>query len=321
MVQLDELDRKILYELDINSKQSNKEIAKKIMSNKDTVNYRIQKLIDRHIITRYTVEINTAYLGYENIKVYLQFQNMNKKVEKEFFDYLKKNHKVGWIVKSSGKWDALFCYWAKSKFDFYKEFRKILDKYSEYIYSKEVIHNINWFYFNRKWLNPTALKVSSIKYGELPHYEKIDHLDKAIINRLIENPKVPINKLALDLKTSSQNIINRIKKLQQKQIITKFGIDLNYNKMNLMFCKTFLYLGNFDEERVKELYNYCSKEPNVFALTTCLGAWDVELEFEVSKFEEVIRIMDDLKEKFGDILRNYESIIIGDQSEVIYVGD
>jgi len=319
--QIDELDKKILYELDINSRQSTKEVAKKVKSNKDTVNYRIHRLTENNTITKFTIATNTAYLGYQNIKVYLQFQNFSKEVEKEFFKYLQSIPRVGWIAKTSGKWDALFCYWADSKFEFYKTFIKILNKFSKYIYNKEVIHNINWFYYNRKWLNPEKIKVYSIKYGEEPHYEKIDQLDKEILKLFLKDAKIPIKNIALKTNNSAQNIINRIKKLQNKGLITKFSIDLNYEKLGLMFCKTFIYLDNITEKRLKEFYDYCAKEKNIFALTTTLGAWDIELEFEVLRFEEMVTVMDKLKEKFSDIIRNYESVIITKQSEIVYMGE
>src|SRR3989344_2112353 len=133
---LDELDKKILYYLDINSRQSLTELAKKVKSNKDTVYYRLQKLMEDDIITRFSTATNTASLGYENIKVYLQFQNFNEEREKEFFAFLRSIPRIGWIVKASGKWDALFCYWGESKFEFYKTFIKIMNKFSKYIYRK-----------------------------------------------------------------------------------------------------------------------------------------------------------------------------------------
>ncbi len=195
-----------------------------------------------------------------------------------------------------------------------------MNRFSKYIYHKEVIHNINWFYYNRKWLLPRERKKTPIKYGEDPHHEKTDELDKQILRELIKNAKIPIKDIAIKTKNSSQNIINRIKKLQQCGIITKFGIDLDYGKLGLLFCKTCIYLDNITKERLEQLYDYCAAEQNIFALTTTLGAWDIELEFEIHQFEEMVKIMDKIKGAFGDIVRSYESIIITKQSEVIYVG-
>jgi len=53
MENLDLKDRKILYYLDINSRQSNSDIAKKVGLSKEVVNYRIKRLEKEGIIKGY----------------------------------------------------------------------------------------------------------------------------------------------------------------------------------------------------------------------------------------------------------------------------
>ena len=50
-IKLDLKDRKILYELDMNSRKSNTEIAKKVGLSKQVVGFRIKKLIDEKIVS------------------------------------------------------------------------------------------------------------------------------------------------------------------------------------------------------------------------------------------------------------------------------
>ena len=50
---LDLKDRKILYELDKNCRQSNSQIANKVSLSKQVINYRIRRLEDNNIITNY----------------------------------------------------------------------------------------------------------------------------------------------------------------------------------------------------------------------------------------------------------------------------
>lgn len=318
---LDDLDRKILYFWDLNSRGSAKKISKLVGSNKDTVNFRMKRLIESGIVTSFIAELNTAKFGYNNIKVYLQFQNFNKKIEEEFFNYLKSIKQIGWVVSCTGRWDALFCFWAKSSYEFYKTFIKILNKFSKYILNKEVIHNINWFYYNRRWLLDEYSKPSLIKYGGEPINLKLDRLDKNILEALTKNGKTPVIDIATSQNESSQNIINRIKNLENKGVITKYSLNLDYKKLGFIFCKTFIYLQNIREERLKELYDYCGDERNILALTTTLGAWDLELEFEVENFEQMVEIMDRIRVKFSDIIKNYESVIITRQTSTMYIGE
>ena len=316
---LDELDRKILYFWDQNCRRSATEIAKLVKSNKETVNFRMKRMIADGIITSTMAELNNAKFGYNNIKVYLQFRNFNKELEKEFFEYLKAIKEVGWVVSCSGRWDALFCYWAKSPYEFHQSFLKIMQRFGKHILHKEIINNINWFYYNRKWLIKEFAEPITIRYGGEPGNYKLDELDKSIMVMLAKDGKTPVVEIANALNTSSQNIINRMRKLENDGIITKYSLNINYDKIGYIFCKTFVYLENTTQERLEELYKYCTARPNIFALTTTLGSWDLELEFEVENFEVMTRIMDDIRQKFSDIVTNYESVIITHQITPMYL--
>jgi predicted transcriptional regulator len=63
--QLDKLDRQILFELDCNSRISFSDLAKKVRNGRDTVEYRVSRLIERQIIRSFTVAINHYRLGFQ----------------------------------------------------------------------------------------------------------------------------------------------------------------------------------------------------------------------------------------------------------------
>jgi Lrp/AsnC family leucine-responsive transcriptional regulator len=316
---LDELDRQILYHWDLNCRRSATEIAKLVKSNKETVNFRMKRMLSDGIITSTMTELNNSKFGYNNIKVYFQFRNFTKELETEFFDYLKAIKEVGWVVSCSGRWDALFCYWAKSQYEFHQAFLKMMQRFGKHILHKEIISNINWFYYNRKWLIKEFTEPLAIKYGGEPGNQRLDALDKNMLVMLAKDGRKPVVDIANELKTSSQNVINRMRKLESDGIITKYSININHDKIGYIFCKAFVYLENTTQERLDDLYKHCAAQPNIFALTTTLGAWDLELEFEVENFEQMTRAMDDIKIKFSDIITNYESVIITHQITPMYM--
>ena len=79
---MDEVDRKILFCLDVNSRYSVKEIAKLIGEKSEKINYRVKKLIKDSIIRRSYAEINPWKTGYTSFKVYFQFQGVEMGTEK-----------------------------------------------------------------------------------------------------------------------------------------------------------------------------------------------------------------------------------------------
>ena len=318
-VSLDELDRRILYHLDLDSRQSARELAKKVRSNKDTVNYRMHRLLENKVIEGFTAHVDTARFGLSNIKTYIRFQDMDEKREKEFFAYLNSQPEVIWIVRSSGRWDALFGVWASSTFGYHQTLKKLMNKFSRNIFEKEIIHNINWFYYNRKWLMPEAREIYPIKYGGEPETIKFSESDIQILRVLTKNAKASFIEIAKKTGQSPQNVMNRVKALEQKKVITKYGVDLNYKKLGLVFCKTFISLHNINDNSLAAIYRFCEQEPKVFALTTTVGAWDLELEFEVGRVEEMMGVMDKLKRAFPEFIRGHDSIVITEQTRLNYV--
>jgi DNA-binding Lrp family transcriptional regulator len=316
---LDPLDHRILYHWDLDARASASRIARKVHSNPMTVNYRMKRLEERGIVTGSIAELNTARFGYNNIKVYFQFQNFSKQIEQEFFDYLRLIPQVGWIVSCSGRWDGLFCFWARSSHEFFRVFMEIENRFSRHILHKEVIHNMNWFYYNRKWLLEKPAAPLAIQYGEEPTRVKMDALDGKILGYLVKDGRRSVVSMANALHESSQNIINRMRRLEREGVITKYSLALDHGKLGIIFCKTFIYLQNISKKRLSELYDYCAAEPRIFALTTTLGAWDFELEFEVKSFEQMTEIMDRLRLRFADIVKNYESVIITKQTVPRYI--
>jgi DNA-binding Lrp family transcriptional regulator len=315
----DLLDRKILAQLDIDSRQSSRDIARRVGSNKDTVNYRIRRLIDDKVVSGFTTHVDTARFGFSNIKTYVRFQDTDEEKEAEFFAYLSSLPEVGWVARSSGRWDALFCTWAPSSFAFYKTLSKILDRFSRNIYEKEIIHNINWFYYSRKWLLPENPSVHAVKYGEEPGKSPISASDYSILRELVPNSRKSFSDVAKAAGLSPQKVFNRVSAMRKKGIITKFGMDLDYGTLGIVFMKTFISLHNIDKKSLESICRFCGREPRVFALTTALGAWDLELEMEVRRVEDAMDVMNRLKRAFPDFVKGYDSIVITKQSGLNYL--
>ena len=72
LIELNEKDRKLLYQLDLNARQSNSQIGKRISLNKNTVNYRINKLIEDRVIMGFYTEINMYKLGYKTYRIFME---------------------------------------------------------------------------------------------------------------------------------------------------------------------------------------------------------------------------------------------------------
>lgn len=188
---IDEKDRKILYQLDIDAKQSSKDIAKKVGMSKEGVNYRINRLVRDKIITRRFADINLAKFGYSIYKIFLQFQNMTDEKEQEITNYLI-NHPAGiWVAGCNGRYDAIFTFRALNIVEFEKIKNEVLEKFGSYILNRDTIINTRYTIYNRKWLIEAASSSIAETYDSLPEKGNIDDIDKKILTMLNKDATIP----------------------------------------------------------------------------------------------------------------------------------
>src|SRR4030042_5654237 len=99
MVKIDLKDRKILYELDSNCRQSNTQIGKKVGLKKDVVAYRIKRMQDEEVIKNFWTAINTFKLGYQVFRIYINFQYVSSHIKEKIIQHFV-NYKNVWAVIS-----------------------------------------------------------------------------------------------------------------------------------------------------------------------------------------------------------------------------
>ena len=106
---LDKLDRDILFELESNSSIQTNFLAKKLKKSKDVISYRINRLKKEKILRSCTAIVDMTRLGYIIFRVYIKWQNMDEEMKKRFYDWLGKNETVWTTTLLHGKWDfAIF---------------------------------------------------------------------------------------------------------------------------------------------------------------------------------------------------------------------
>jgi len=302
-IKLDGKDWKILNQLDLNSRQSDSEIGKKTRISKQVVNYRIKKLEEDGVILGFFPHINVPKLGYLTHKIYLRFRSLNKQNEEEILNYLKKQEKIVWVILCSGRWDLIFGVASESISEFDKVLDGFMNLYSEFVaergisvFNKATIHH-------RKWLIDDKNEVSWKLGGKK---EEIDEIDRKILVELEKNARVSVIDMAEKARISSTLVIQRIKKLREKDVIGAFRLSLNREKLGIHYCKAFIYYQNKTTEKEEKLLKYVYSLNEILGVSKSIGSWDLELEFEVKSYDDFHKIMKELKNKF-DIISSFDT--------------
>jgi len=304
MTILDIKDRKILYELDLNARQSLTQIGKKVGLKKDVVSYRINKLQEEGIIKNFWTAINTFKLGYLVFRIYITFQYVNQNVKNEiitqFVDY-----KNTWTVKShQGQIDLASVIWVRNIFEFYQFWEKLLDDYEDYFQKSTVSIYSQAICYKKSYLIPnyndnSGRKMYSATSGE--SIIKIDKIDYYILNQIAINARMPIVDLANKLDCSSSTIQYRIKNLIKRGIINAFRVNINLSKLHLQHYKVDIYLRQHKQK--KDIIRFLEKKPYLEGLNLAIGWADIEPEFIVKNVDELTKILSEINSKFPDTIK------------------
>jgi len=306
MTKLDLKDRKILYELDLDARQSLTQIGKKVGLKKDVVSYRIKRMEDQGIIKHFFTVIDTFKLGYNVFRIYLQLQDAPLDVRKEIVKYFV-NYKNTWIVYSvTGPIDLGSVLWIKNINEFYQFYDKLLDQYGKYFTQKIVS-----VYVQADEYEKTFLIADEIKNFERKKFTilcdgvtvNIDNLDYKLLNEIALNARIPLIELAEKLNTSSQTVHYRLENLIKTGVIKGFRVALDISQLGLQCFDVRINLK--DHAQRKLIINYLKDNPYFKCLNTAIGYTDLELEFHITDMDKVNQIIDELNVKFPEAIRNY----------------
>lgn len=308
-VKLDLKDRKILFELDRNSRQSNSEIAKKVGLNKNTINYKINRMHKEGVINGYYSVIDSSKLGYFSIRIYLKFFNTKEEDEKNIIEWLNNQKQVGVIAKIETIYDLVIMTWVKNIYEFEEFWQEFKKKFRKHFWQEKVYIFSKVLHFKRKYLLSQKKeyneKADIIGGKEIASY---DDLDLNILRLIAKNARMPLVDISVKLKTPERTIAFRIKQLEKKKIIQGYRINIDLKKIGFEYYKLNFILNDF--AKYEELETFCKNHENVIYIDKTLEELDFEIDVEIKDRAKLLKLISEIKEKYN--IRNVEILVFNE---------
>ncbi len=300
---LDLKDLKILSELDKNSRQSSNQIARKVRLNKNTVNFRINKLLTNKVILGFYPSIDLSRLGYLAIRVYFKFFNANPKTEENIINELLKNNSVGILAELDASYDIMFMHISKDIYEFENFWNKFKQKHRKNIFGEKINLMTKVIHFKRNWIaGEKSIKEEIIGRNK---EVKFDKKDLKILSILSKNCRTNTLDISKKLKLPETTIAFRIRQLEKKEIIQGYRINLNLGYFNREYYKVNLKLDDLSKK--EELIAFCKENPQVIFIDFSISDYDFEFDVEVENKENISNILKTIKNRFAKI-QDYEVI-------------
>lgn len=315
---IDERDRKILRGLEEDARQTDSAIAKKIHLSKQVTNYRIQKMIESGVISNFYTVVNVGNLGLSTYYVFLQLEKISKEEENKLLEKINSLDSIGWLVSCIGKWDIILNINEDSILNFEKTLNQIIRTCGNHLFEykftilSEAEHLGYKFLVGKGYSRP-------LYQGEREKIFKLDISDEKILRGLSQDARIDLVSLSKKIKIPVHILNYRLKKLIRNGIIEGFKPKLNINKLGYQWHLLLIKLGISNEDRRKALIEFCRAHKNIYYMTSTIGDYNFMLDVQIKSAEELKDILIEIRDKFQDIVKTYESVMITEEYKIDYI--
>jgi DNA-binding Lrp family transcriptional regulator len=303
-----ELDKKLLFELDRDGRASYTNLAKKLNSSPQVIKYHLEKLIDEGIIKHFWAFIDYDKAGFPIFWGYwLKFSGLTKESEFAMYADLKTNKNIPIIMRCDGYADAMLGIIGRDVFEHNKILQQVFAKYGKFISMSDIVVGLGFHKFSRSYLMNNAIVSREQKTsGGTTERAKISELDRKILSLLQIDGRMEFTKMAEKAGVSAGLVQKHYQRLIAEKVITKITYTLDLAKMEMQSYRTLLKIVQYDQKRIKELFDYCKNNPNIINYVKVMGNWQVMLDIEIKDRNKLRELIRDIKHKFKDIIFQIE---------------
>lgn len=317
MKNIDLKDRKILYELDLNARQSDAAIGRKVNLSKDMVNRRIRKLIENGVIKYFYTIIDATRLGYISGRLIIKFQHDTPEKEIEMVNLLVAKPYTWWIGRIEGQRDLCLTIWAKDIYNLFNILREIQQEFKWLI--KDFVPGIyaKFYQYRRAYLVNKQIPDSKPVITCFREVADFDQTDINLLKIIAADARIPTTDIAKRLHVTSDTVRMRLNKLIGKKIIQGFRAALDLRNLGYLWYKIQLDLE--DVSKISNIIHYASNNPNIVYAYEVIGGYDLELELEVENYEQFKKILDEIRDIFSKEIRYCDHFLFSEEFKIIYM--
>ena len=304
---IDLLDRKILYALDSNARQSHTRIAKKLHVNRNVISYRIAALKEKGIIKGTFLERNNQRLGFLNMRLFIKFSNADYAAIQGYIADIGKDGRIMWLASVLGKWDLDMVYMVRSIAEFNALFERMMEKYNTIIDHTQLAILTKVKQYPKDYLLQAAharrQETTYITISEEQH--AVSDIDRNICALLSDAADLPLVQVAKKINISVATAKQHLKRLEKERIITGYRLFIDTEKLGLRYYKMHIQLRQYTASTLSSMEEWFFNKPYVIYSNKYLNGEHFEIELYVEKETELLAFQKELLSVFGRYIKEF----------------
>jgi DNA-binding Lrp family transcriptional regulator len=314
---IDNKDKEILCLLNENARITSKALGQQVGISREVADYRIKRLTKNSLIRNFITIVNDNKLGYESYVVLLELQNYTYEDEDKIIKFLQGHPFTKWVLKCGGDWDIQVTVIAKNK----KHLAKILDDIDNFcgksLRRYDLVSVVNLikaenlaFILPKQASSPSSVQKIDKEEDDDEGTVELDDKDKALLKVISVDARMPVVKIAQDIKLSADATNLRIKKLQKLGVIKKFQTVIDLSKLNYLLYSVFLKINNYSPRRESQVRTFFATMHNITFAERIIGNWDMRIQISCSTVQEFESILKQMREFLRDDLKYIDSALM-----------
>jgi DNA-binding Lrp family transcriptional regulator len=303
---LDELDRRILSQLDFGPRQGLSALVRELDTTPQILDYRLKSLQKKGVLIGFRAVIDSFRLGFLYCRLFVRLNDTSEKSMNEIARFANKTPQVMWCYQMLGDYDLVVSFWCHSVSDFERLSFNFLTKHGSVIadYNQDQIYRLRHCGINQL-LGTGEQKIFDIQ--ECSEQVAIDELDTKILRVLSTNSRLPYSSIAERCETSDKVVAYRIERLEDRGVICGYRPILDWSLLGYSHFKLFIRLDLSIKGIVEKVNDYIYSTPEVFCSLNGFGfpgELDVELVFE--SYPKLFDYMEQLRRRFPKAIKGYK---------------
>jgi DNA-binding Lrp family transcriptional regulator len=316
MAELDLLDRKLMYELDINARIPVTQLAKKVRASKETVNFRLKRLLEEEYIKGFYTLTNTSKLGYFYYKTFIKLHGASPSIEKQIIEFVKSYPTCAYLASIEGHYDLITLNLVNNQSEIKDFMNALKHEFGRYILEKEVHTVLSTHRMNQKLLY-SGKTANHVYYQDQIETYKTDKIDYGILRLLSSNARMSLADIGKELNVDPKVVRYRIKKLERNKIIIGYASAPHFEKLGFYFIQLNFSLQTNDA--IPAIISFFDKTKKCTFALKLLGQYDLTIEIHVENDADLRDIMGQFKEKFSEEIMSLDISRIFKEHRIVWM--
>jgi len=316
---LDLKDRKILLELDKNSRLSVSRLAKMVGLSKEVTNYRVKRLIASGVIKQFHTVFNVGALGYVSYRLLIKFRGASPLLEKEMAEFFMASDIVQAVFRAEGDYDLFVWVACREVNRFARLWEEFFMRYGNNIGGHRLSIFTSVDYYHRDYFVGREREGTGVAFISTGQMQKTDEVDWSIMRLLAADARIPTVEIARRVGLVPKSVVRRIALLEEKGVIAGYRTLFDLEKLGILYYKIHFSLQELAPEVYKRFRTYVRTSPNAIYYNELIGGWDLEFEVQVRSGEELASILADIKSRFGRHIREYHLLRYREELKYLFL--